>query len=47
LIYVTDEIQELILRSASSREIWQMAQQQGATSFFDDGLKKVLGGEVS
>lgn len=47
LIYVTREIQDLILKRASSKDIWDLAQKQGAHSFFEDGLEKVSLGNVA
>lgn len=46
MIYVTKEIQDLILKSSSSMEIWDTASKQGAVSFFEDGLEKVALGQV-
>lgn len=43
-IRMTPELQEQILRSPSSPEIWQIARRQGAISLFDDGLEKVKAG---
>lgn len=47
LIYITGEMQELILRAPSSKEIWDLASKQGARSFFDDGVEKVKLGLIS
>lgn len=46
-IYVTEAVQDLILRSASSKEVWAVAQKEGAANFFTDGLEKVMLGEIS
>ncbi len=46
MIYVTKEIQELIMEHASSMELWEVAKKQGAISFFEDGLEKVALGNV-
>ncbi|QQS60846.1 MAG: Flp pilus assembly complex ATPase component TadA [Candidatus Moraniibacteriota bacterium] len=40
LIQVTPEIQTLILRSATSQEIWDVAKKQGARSLFEDAQDK-------
>lgn len=44
LIEVTDSIQDLITIKATSTEIWRAAVQEGAKSFFDDGIEKVKAG---
>lgn len=40
LIQVTPEIQTLILQSATSEEIWNMAKKQGSRSLFEDAQDK-------
>lgn len=40
-IQITPELQELILKNPSTREIWKLAATQGAQSLFEDGVKKV------
>lgn len=40
----TPEMQELIPRSPSSREIWELARKQGSKSLFEDGVEKVKKG---
>ncbi len=47
IIYVTSEMQELILSSPSSKEVWDLASKQGAKSFFDDGIEKIKLGLIS
>lgn len=47
LIYVTEEIQSLIMKRSSSNEILKTARSQGSKSFFEDGLEKVMNGVVS
>ncbi len=44
IIEITDEMQELIVKSPSTREIAQLARQQGALTLFDDGLEKAKTG---
>ena len=41
---MTPEMQILLLRSPSKREIWQLAEQEGTESLFVDGMKKVKEG---
>lgn len=43
-IEITSEIQDLILKSPSSREIWKLAHAQKAISLFEDGVDKVKRG---
>lgn len=43
-IHVTKEMQNLILKSPSTQEIWGLAKSQGAKSMFEDGLWKVKSG---
>ncbi len=43
-IEITPEMQELMLRNPSSQEIWALAEKQGSTSMFQDGVKKVIAG---
>ncbi|MCA9387433.1 MAG: type II secretion system protein GspE, partial [Candidatus Andersenbacteria bacterium] len=40
-IRVTPELQDLILKRPSSREIWELAAKQGLRTMFEDGLEKV------
>lgn len=44
IISVTPEMQELITKSPSTREIAQLAAAQGSKSMFDDGMNKVKEG---
>jgi len=44
LIEINDELQSLILTKSSSSEIWNVAKENGAISFFEDGLDKVRAG---
>jgi type II secretory ATPase GspE/PulE/Tfp pilus assembly ATPase PilB-like protein len=46
-IYVTEAVQDMILHRSSSKQIWEIAQKEGAVNFFADGLEKVMLGEVS
>lgn len=43
-IEVTPEMNDLILKRPSTKEIWGLAKSQGATSLFDDGIEKVKNG---
>jgi len=47
MIYITEAIQDLILERASSNEIWKTAESEGAIKFFEDGLTKVISGDIS
>jgi len=44
LIAITPEMQELIVRSPSNREIEALARKQGSVPMFDDGMAKVKNG---
>lgn len=44
IIEVTPEMQELLLQSPSTRQIEDLARQQGSRSMFDDGMEKVRSG---
>jgi type IV pilus assembly protein PilB len=46
-IYVSEAIQDQILHRASSKEVWEIAEKEGAVNFFTDGLEKVRLGDVS
>jgi type IV pilus assembly protein PilB len=43
-IMMSPALQDLVLHSPSSREIWKLAQQEGARSLFEDGVDKVKNG---
>lgn len=43
-IRVTPELQDLILKNPSSKEIWNLTRKQGSQSFFEDGIEKVKNG---
>jgi len=43
-IRITPEMQELILRSPSSQQVWRLAHSQGGASLFEDGIEKVKNG---
>jgi type IV pilus assembly protein PilB len=47
LITMTPEMQELVLKSPSTLEIWRLARKQGSTSLFEDGIEKVKSGVTS
>lgn len=47
MIYMTPEMQELILKNPSSQEIRELANSQGARTFFEDGIEKVKNGTTS
>lgn len=44
LIKSTGELQDLILKHPSSKEIWEVARAQGSHTLFEDGLLKVKNG---
>jgi len=37
-------MEDLILKSPSTKEIWELAQKQKAVSLFEDGIEKVKNG---
>jgi len=43
-IHITPEMQNLILHSPSTQEIWQLARKEGSKTLFEDGLEKVKAG---
>lgn len=43
-IRATPELQDLILRDPSMRQIWTLARKQGSLPMFEDGIQKVLQG---
>lgn len=43
-IQITPEMQNLILRSPSTQEIWQLARKEGSKTLFEDGIEKVKAG---
>src|SRR3989344_741016 len=45
-IQVTPEMEDLILKSPSTKEIWQLAKKQKSLSLFEDGIEKVKNGET-
>ncbi len=44
IIRSTPELQDLILKNPSTKQIWELAYQQGAHSMFEDGIEKVNSG---
>ena len=44
LIVVTPQLQDLILQRPSTKQIWQLARQQGSHSLFEDGIEKAMFG---
>jgi type IV pilus assembly protein PilB len=42
MIYMTDEIRDVIENSPSSQDVWNLAKKNGARSFFEEGINKVL-----
>ena len=46
-IKVSQEMEELILKSPSTAEIWRLAEKQGSKSMFEDGVTKVNQGVTS
>lgn len=43
-IQITQEMQNLILKSPSTKEIWQLARKEGSKTLFEDGIDKVKAG---
>ena len=43
-IQITSKMQDLMLRSPSTRQIWELARQEGSKTLFEDGLEKVKAG---
>jgi len=43
-IQITAEMQDLILKNPSSKEIWKIASAQGSRTLFEDGMEKVKSG---
>ncbi len=43
-ITITPGMEDLILKSPSTKEIWELAQKQKAVSLFEDGIEKVKNG---
>ena len=41
------EMEDLILKSPSTKEIWQLARKQKSLSLFEDGIEKVKNGVTS
>lgn len=44
IIQVTPAMQDIILRSPSTQEIWRLAHKEGSLSLFEDGVEKVKTG---
>ena len=44
IINISRDLQELIIKNPSAKDIWDLAKKQGARSLFDDGLEKVKSG---
>lgn len=44
IITISPEMQDLILKNPSGKQIWELAQKQGAKSLFEDGMEKVKNG---
>lgn len=44
IIRMTPELQDLVVKSPSSKDIWSLARKQGSVSLFEDGLNKVKNG---
>ena len=43
-IHITPEMQNLILRAPSTKELWRLARAEGAITLFEDGIEKVKTG---
>ncbi|TSC92426.1 MAG: type IV pilus assembly protein PilB [Candidatus Berkelbacteria bacterium Licking1014_7] len=46
-INVTPEMEELILKNPSTKEVWELARKQHSHSLFEDGFEKVLNGTTT
>lgn len=46
-IRVTPELQDVILKNPSTKEIWELAKKQGSQSMFEDGIEKVKNGTTT
>ncbi len=47
MIEITPEMEDLIMKNPSSKEIWSLARSQGAKTLFEDGLYKVKAGQTT
>jgi len=47
MIEITPEMEDLIMKNPSSKDIWTLARRQGAKSLFEDGLYKVKAGQTT
>ncbi|EKD46879.1 MAG: hypothetical protein ACD_67C00030G0004 [uncultured bacterium] len=43
-IQITSQMQDLILKNPSSKQIWDLAKKQGSKNLYEDGMEKVKGG---
>lgn len=43
-IEATPEMQEMILKNPSTKEIWEVARKQGSETLFEDGIEKIKNG---
>ena len=46
-IDVSSDLQDLMLKSPSTKELWAVAEKDGAVSMFDDGVDKVKAGTTT
>lgn len=47
IIKITSEMQDLILRNPSTKQVWEVAKKQGSYSLFEDGIGKVKSGTTT
>jgi len=47
MIQISPEMEDLIMKKASSKEIWSLARSQGALSLFEDGVLKIKNGQTT
>jgi len=47
IIEVSDEIKQILLKNGNAKDIDEQAQKEGMVPMFNDGIKKVLGGETT
>ncbi|HYV33979.1 MAG TPA: hypothetical protein VE973_03990, partial [Candidatus Limnocylindria bacterium] len=44
LMTVTKDLQDLIVKAPSSKQVWELARKQGLKTLFEDGIEKVKQG---
>ena len=46
-VHITPALQNLILHSPGTQEVWALARKEGAQSLFEDGVRKVMAGTTT